>query len=114
MGLKTTNYEVKELGITLPNAYAIIHNLTVRGNYGVAEFYIQATRDNAFKLNPLERKTLTFEINRNESPYKTAYRVATEQYEESAFEEKEDGVEEIKVMKDNIFTGWENDLQDEE
>ena len=29
MGLKTTNYEVKKLGITLPVAYAIIKKKTI-------------------------------------------------------------------------------------
>lgn len=29
MGLKTTNYEVKKFGITIPNAYARLTNISI-------------------------------------------------------------------------------------
>ena len=41
MGLQTTNYEVKKLGITLDTAYAIVSKLSVDGTHGQAEFHIQ-------------------------------------------------------------------------
>ena len=44
MGLKKTNYEVKDLGITLPIAYAVIRKLDRRGDRGYAELWIHNSR----------------------------------------------------------------------
>ena len=76
MGLKTFNYEVKKLGITVPTAYAIIRNMEIHGSKGKAEFIIQSTRETTKTKEPLERFYLDFCVNRNENPYITAYNTA--------------------------------------
>ena len=102
MGLKKANYEIKSLGITLPEAYAIIKDLTINGESARADFAVQASRENASNLKPLEIKTLHFRVDRNTNPYETAYIESKKQVEE----ETANG----KVLKDGVFTGWEDDI----
>lgn len=110
MGLKKNNYEVKDLGLTLETAYAVIHRLEVDGTHGVAEFYIQnSPRDNAFNLKPLERKVITFEVNREENPFTTAYNTAKGTYTVKEYDEETIEPKDLEVP--NIFYGWEDDLQ---
>ena len=76
MGLKKQNYTIEEIGVTLPEAYAYIRNLYVNGGNGHAEFVIQASREKAIALAPLKTVHIEFDVNRNESPYITAYKIA--------------------------------------
>ena len=109
MGLKKTNYEIKSLGITLPEAYAIVKNLVINGESARADFAVQASRESASNLKPLEVKTLHFKVDRNTNPYVTAYL-------ESKKPKIVDGVwnEQSKTyetaVQAGIFTGWEDDL----
>ena len=97
MGLKKTNYEISDKGITLDTAYAFIHriecdrytetvNEEVNGEVsfrqvdmlkGVAEFYVQnAPRKNAMSLKPFERRIVHFTCKANENPFVAAYETA--------------------------------------
>lgn len=109
MGFKTTNYEAKKLGIVLPEAYAIISGLTVKGNSGFADFSIQSTRDNSLNLQPIETVRVDFKVDRNESPYVTAYRQAKAQKETV----KVVNGKLEKVLQNEPFYGWEDDIQEE-
>ena len=104
MGLKKANYEIKSLGIILPEAYAIIKNITINGESARADFVIQASREKASNLKPLEVRTLHFKVDRNTNPYQTAYIESKKQVEE----ESNNG----KILTDGIFTGWDDDYQD--
>lgn len=108
MALKKTNYEVKDLGITLPEAYAIIHRIEIDGENGSAEFYIQnSPRENAFNLKPLERKVVPFKVNRDESPFTTAYNAA--KTDKTVTRELPNGeTKEVEVK--GVFSGWEDDI----
>lgn len=107
MALKTTNYEVKDLGLTLTTAYAIIHRLEVDGENGRAEFYIQnSPRENALNLKPLERKIVSFKVNRAESPFTTAYNTAKGTTTVKQFNTETRQYEEVE--KGNIFYGWDD------
>lgn len=89
MGLKTSNYKVTNLGITVPKAYARI--VSINSNMDgrtSALFEIQQERENIGIIDALERKFITFNINKDESAYKQAY---------------------IKA-KEEIFSGWEDDI----
>lgn len=108
MGLKTTNYEVKKLGITLPIAYAKIENLVIRGKYARADFVIQTDRNATESKAPIERVSVEFALNRNESPFVTAYNTAKMSYEDNAINEETGKVE--KVVKYNPFYGWVDDI----
>ena len=108
MGLKTNNYEVKKLGITLPEAYAIISHLTVSGDSGYAEFAIQSTRDNSLKLQPIEIVRVDFKVDRNESPYITAYRQAKAQREINRFNQDTEQMEPVFIP--GFFSNWDNDI----
>ncbi len=118
MGLKTTNYEIKKLGITLPTAYAIIKNVEVHGTIGKALFHIQTSRENT-NLQPFEKVYFDFKVNRNESPYITAYRLAKQDevalkrnpkfdHRKSASEQSEP--EFIEVRTPAPFSGWQDDI----
>lgn len=100
MGLKNKNYTIEEIGLTLPEAYAVIRNLNIYGENGTAEFVIQASREKAIALNPLKTVYLEFEVNRNESPYVTAYKLAKSEIT------KKRGVH--TVTEKMPFYGWED------
>ena len=108
MGLKTTNYEVKKLGIVLPTAYAIIKDLYIKGEYARADFVIQANRTATSEKEPLEIVKVEFALNRNESPFITAYKTAKGQHYENKYNEETKQVEKV-VVNNSIFYGWQDD-----
>lgn len=111
MGLKTTNYEAKTLGITLPEAYAIISKMTINGKSAVAEFAIQSTRENALDKPPIETKTLRFLVTRNENPFEKAYNIAKEKHTYT-YTDRNTGDEHTSVIH-GILYGWKDDIVDE-
>ena len=89
MGLKINNYEVKEFGITLPNAYAQISSLSINLNGKVnCVFEIQQDRDSIGKNKCFETKMFTCEINKDLPIYEQVYVAAKEQ----------------------LFAGWTDDI----
>lgn len=109
MGLKTTNYEVKKLGITLPEAYAIIGNLHIEKNgSGYAEMYVQATRDNVLNLQPLETKRVDFVWDRQADIAETIY--ATAKVEKTAQRYNRETKAQETVVTDTMFSDWEDDI----
>lgn len=108
MGLKTYNYEIKELGITIPTAYAVIKKLIIDGKIGTAHFAIQSDRDSATNKQPLEIKKFMFAVDRNTNPYETAYVESKKMVKGSEWNEQTQEYE--IVEKDGIFTGWEDDI----
>ena len=123
MGLKKTNYEVKDLGITLPMAYAVVRKLDRYGDSGYAELWVHNSRENALNKNYLERHSVSFKIVDGKNPYEAAYEeaikrpVRIEVYyvdpvtgEELA--EPGEGAERKtrEVIDPAILDGWENDI----
>lgn len=129
MALKKTNYELKELGIVLPKAYAFIHRIEcdrctetvteeVNGEVsshqvdkfkGVAEFYVQnAPRENAMGLKPFERHVVHFTCNANENPVAAAYIEAKGTHIVAEYNSTTNQY--VEVEKPNIFNGWEDDI----
>lgn len=102
MGLKKTNYTIEELGLTLPEAYAYIRNLYVYGDKGNAEFVIQASRENAINLHPLKTVNIEFDVNRNESPYVTAYNKAKRVHTIQRGDKT--------ITREMPFHGWTDDI----
>ena len=132
MALKKTNYELKEHGIILPEAYAFIHRIEcdryaetvaeeVNGEpsfrqvdklKGVAEFYVQnAPRENAMGLKPFERHIVRFTCNANENPMAAAYIEAKGTH--TVKEYNPETHENVDVEKPNIFNGWKDDIVSE-
>lgn len=103
MGLKKYNYEIKELGITVPTAYAVIKKLVIDGKIGIAHFAIQS----ATNKQPLEIKKFMFAVDSNTNPYETAYIESKKRVKKSEWNEQTQKNE--AVEKDGIFTGWEDD-----
>lgn len=129
MALKKTNYELKEHGIILPEAYAFIHRIEcdryaetveseVNGELttqqvdklkGVAEFYVQnAPRESAMGLKPFERHIVHFTCKANENPMAAAYIEAkgthiVKEYDSTTHQY-------VDVEKPNIFNGWTDDI----
>lgn len=76
MGLYKKNYEVKDLGITLPEAFAIVRKIDRQGDKGMAELWVHSSRENAKTLQFLERKLIPFKCNDGDNPYEAAYTAA--------------------------------------
>nr|DAF67930.1 MAG TPA: hypothetical protein [Caudoviricetes sp.] len=126
MGLYKANYEVKELGLTLPMAYAVIRKIERRDGKGAAEIWVHQSREAALSKNFLERKIVQFKCNDYENPYAAAYRAALtkpdvpETYEEvittteevdGELKEVQHKVQKVRMVKgDAPFEGWLNDV----
>lgn len=129
MALKKTNYKVKEMGLTLTEAYAFIHRIEcdryaetveteVNGELttqqvdklkGVAEFYVQnAPRESAMGLKPFERHIVHFTCKANENPMAAAYIEAKGTH--TVKEYNPETREYVDVEKPNLFNGWEDDI----
>ena len=108
MGFKKANYEVKKLGITLPEAYAIIRNLKIDGENGYAEIVVQSTREATGKLAPLEIVRVDFKVNRNENPFITAYNTAKAQKTVKMFNTETHALEDKVVNMP--FYDWDDDI----
>ena len=109
MGLKKTNYFSEKFQIPIPEAYAIIKEMRIRGDVCKATFAIQSTRENALKAEPFEIKELTFTVDRNESPYVTAYKIAkTPKYSE--MQDPETGNIITIMVNSPLFLDWEDDI----
>ena len=76
MGLYKKNYEVKDLGITLPEAFAIVRKIDRQGDKGMAELWVHSSRENAKTLQFLERKLVPFKCKDGDNPYEAAYTAA--------------------------------------
>lgn len=103
MALKKTNFEVKELGITLPEAIAIAQ---VDTKMGVAIFNIAVNRELALQGKVVKQVKIYMTFNRNENPYVQAYKKATtpemvKQYNPETGLEKE-----VEVKP--FFYGWKD------
>ena len=89
MGLKTKNYQIKDFGIVVPDAYARLTNININvdGNaFGI--FEIHQTREALAENNPLERIYVNYEIDKDLPIYNQIY---------------------IKAKKE-LFSGWEDDI----
>ena len=109
MGLKKSNYEIKELGMTLPEAYALVKDLEIRGTQAVAKIVVQQSRNFAMSKSPIASATVRFAVNRNENPYETAYKVAKGTRIEQRFNEETGKYENVEIPMP--FYGWEDDIQ---
>ncbi|MBQ9113910.1 MAG: hypothetical protein IJY05_03200 [Clostridia bacterium] len=105
MGLKTTNYEVN--GLVLPEAYAIFESADTKANPVVATFKIHSTRENASKLQPLERKRVRFQWDRNTNPVEEAYKYA-KKHEVEQVNPLTGETETVEIK--GVFDGWEDDI----
>lgn len=76
MGLKTTNYEAKEIGQTLPTAYAILDGLHKEKNSVLATFGVYASRENASLYEPIDKKSIHFHWDRKSNLAEQAYSLA--------------------------------------
>lgn len=105
MALKKTNFEVKELGITLPEAVAIAQ---VDTKMGVATFNIGASRELALQGKVVKQVKVYMTFDRNQNPYVQAYKKATTPEIVNQFNPESGSEEEIEVKP--FFYGWEDDI----
>ncbi len=109
MGLKTTNLKIEELGIELPEAYALVNDLDIHGTSGTATLNISTSRENVFFKKPIKQvKVWINGINRREpllpQIYAQAKRKATVQKWDR--ETRRPYYEEV----DSYFSPWEDDI----
>ena len=107
MGAMIENYKVEKLGITLPNAYAILKDLTIKGDSVTAHFAIQSTRENARHLQPLEVKTEHFKWDRKTDIAKMAYEKAKGQTTQKDYDYVE--CKEVETIVNGCLYGWKDD-----
>lgn len=112
MGLKKTNFEIEQLGITLPEAYAMVKDIEIRGSQAVAKIVVQQSRDFAIEKKPIVEANIRFAVNRNENPYETAYKIAKGTKKQKVLNRENHKVEEIEIPMP--FYGWEDDIVSEE
>ena len=92
MGLKTTNYEVKDLGITVPTAYAQVTSLFIdKAGNAYADFSIQQNRDDIGTKEAFTKESISCTIDKTQPIYTQVYNNA----------------------KETIFKDWEDDIVDE-
>ena len=98
MALKTTNYEIMEMGITLPEVVALVEVDTERQT---ATFKIGVSRQAILDGKVIKTRKIAVPFNRNENPFETAYNYAkgihTEEYDGKTY----------KVT--GILYGWEDE-----
>lgn len=105
MGLYKKNYEVKDLGITLPEAFAIVRKIDRQGDKGMAELWVHSSRENAKTLQFLERKLVPFKCNDRDNPYEAAYTAAVTPEERTRWIPE-------KVIKKIIVDGKEKEVEE--
>lgn len=93
MGFKTTNYDVKEFGITVSTAYARISdvNVNMKGHCR-AIFDIQQTREDIGIKKSLDTKSFTCVIDKDKPIHQQVYEKA----------------------KEKMFADWEDDIVETE
>jgi hypothetical protein len=112
MGLKTTYYEIKKLGITLPEAYAVIDRIVADRGRCYASFAVSTSRENALKKEPLERVEINFEYsiaNDNIDLFALAYEKAKGTAVRQRWNEKTQAVEDYEEAMP--FNGWQDDIR---
>lgn len=117
MGLKTTNYQIKDKNIVLPEAYAIITEVQSKGHHGVAKFAITVDRESAEKilkgeLKPIQEVEVRFAVNRDGNDRAVAYEKATARKEITRLNRKAGEKEPMYV--NGPFYGWEDDIVESE
>lgn len=105
MGLYKKNYEVKDLGITLPEAFAIVRKIDRQGDKGMAELWVHSSRENAKTLQFLERKLVPFKCNDRDNPYEAAYTAAVTPEERTRWIPE-------KVIKKIMIDGKEKEVEE--
>lgn len=89
MGLKKSNYEIEDLGITVPSAYAQITSISVNTeSYAYATFTIQKNRDAIQDMSPYDMVMYECKIDKSLPLYEQVYQKA----------------------KEDIFSDWEDDI----
>lgn len=104
MGLKTTNYQVAETGVVLPNAVAIAQ---IDTKNKVAIFNIAINREYALASKTVKQVRIPCEFDRNENPFETAYRTATQIRTETRPNDETGVEEEVKIIP--YFHDWQDD-----
>ena len=105
MGLYKKNYEVKDLGITLPEAFAIVRKIDRQGDKGMAELWVHSSRENAKTLQFLERKLVPFKCNDRDNPYEAAYTAAVTPEERTRWIPE-------KIIKKIMVDGKEKEVEE--
>ena len=110
MGLKTTNYVSKSMGVVLPEAYAVLTNLIVEtDNRARAIFAVQASREATKRYKAMDKVEVYFIWDRKTDPAKSAYEAAKTQKREYTDYNPETG-EELAMTEYGTLYGWEDDI----
>lgn len=110
MGLKTTNYKSKSMGITLPEAYAVLTNLIVEtDNSARAIFAIQSSREATKEFKAIDKVEVRFTWDRKTDPAKMAYETAKTEIKTIEKFNEETG-ETVSIAENGVLFGWQNDF----
>lgn len=105
MGLKTTNYRLENFGITIPEAYARLTNISINVNgWAIGTFEIHQTREDLAISDSLEKKYIEVFINKDLPIYTQIYNAS----KEKVFADWEDDIiENIEITEENIVENTE-------
>ena len=112
MGLKTSYYEIKKLGITLPEAYAVIYRIVADRGRCYTSFAVSTSRENALKKEPLEKVEINFEYsiaNDKVNLFALAYEKAKGTVKKQRWNDETKAVEEYEEAMP--FNGWQDDIR---
>ncbi len=109
MGLKTTNFEIKNLGLPLPEAYCILHKLQQNRDQVTATFAIQSTREKAQKLDPLATIDVSFKWDRQADIAKAAYAELKRSKTIKRYDNDKKTVVDVEIP--SVFASWADDVQ---
>lgn len=110
MGLKTTSYISKSLGVTLPTAYAVLSTLIVEKDNRVrAIFSIQNTRENTQVLAPIDKVEVNFVWDRKTDLAKMAYETARNEVKTIEYLDEASGHIITKQELGTLY-GWKSDI----
>ena len=110
MGLKTNNYRIEKLGITLTEAYAVLKKITAERGNGIAVFAVSTNRDNAIDKAAIEERKIqfTYDIEKDNMVIK-AYEAAKGQKTVREYNPETGQEEDITINMP--FYGWTDDLE---
>ena len=108
MGLKTTNYRVKATDYVYTNAYALLKDISIQGDWVNAVFAIQTSREKAVDFEPIETVSITFKFDRTKNPVEMAYNLVKSKIKDYVWNDELQA--HVEVEKEMPLFGWEDDI----
>ena len=107
MGFRTLKYEIN--GFVYPEVYAVYETADTKVQPAIASFKIHTTRENALNKEPLERKYVRFNWDRNTNLVSAAYEAG--KTKEIDIIDPVTGKLVDTITQIGVFDGWVDNIQ---